>query len=230
MISSHNSLISSYIKAAPPLCKAVIYPGQVLAALWITEPILWPIPAKFPDLEGLHCDIHGMAEQMRLMNENNAHLIQLLAAANPPPLAAPPIPDAERSHRSRHSGDHSQNHSTSWECRERRRSPSPISPRHERSLSLSESRVVRRSDVQSFFCHFEGVDEIVVHKATPGDDRFIWRSKSTLCRQLHELQNQAEECLPPLYHPSEGNRVPEGLCETVLTKPYWKSRTIVIKW
>ncbi|GFS40396.1 hypothetical protein Acr_00g0068290 [Actinidia rufa] len=25
------------------------------------------------------------------------------------------------------------------------------------------------------------------------------------CRQLQELQNQAEECLPPLYHPPEGN-------------------------
>ncbi|GFY97234.1 hypothetical protein Acr_11g0015400 [Actinidia rufa] len=36
-----------------------------------------------PDLEGLHHEIHGMAEQMRVMNENNARLIQLLAAANP---------------------------------------------------------------------------------------------------------------------------------------------------
>ncbi|GFZ04899.1 hypothetical protein Acr_17g0004710 [Actinidia rufa] len=40
-----------------------------------------------------------MAEQMRVMNENNACLIQLLAcAANPPPLAAPPIHDIEQSH------------------------------------------------------------------------------------------------------------------------------------
>ncbi|PSS08116.1 Unconventional myosin-VI like [Actinidia chinensis var. chinensis] len=91
------------------------------------------------DLEGLHREIHGMAEQMRLMNENNARLIQFLAAANPPPPAAP-IPDVERSHRSRCSGNHSQNHSTGQEWRERRRSPSPALPRRERSLSSSESK------------------------------------------------------------------------------------------
>ncbi|GFS29137.1 hypothetical protein Acr_00g0005500 [Actinidia rufa] len=39
--------------------------------------------SQVPDLEGLHHEIHGMAEQMRVMNENNARLIQLLAAANP---------------------------------------------------------------------------------------------------------------------------------------------------
>ena len=34
------------------------------------------------------------------MNENNARLIQHLAAANPPPPATPPIPDIQRSRRS----------------------------------------------------------------------------------------------------------------------------------
>ncbi|GFZ21685.1 hypothetical protein Acr_29g0008470 [Actinidia rufa] len=53
--------------------------------------------SQVPDLEGLHHEIHGMAEQMRVMNENNARLIQLLAAANPQPPAAPSIPDIERS-------------------------------------------------------------------------------------------------------------------------------------
>ncbi|GFS29200.1 hypothetical protein Acr_00g0005780 [Actinidia rufa] len=41
-------------------------------------------PAQAPDLEGLHREIHDMAEQMRIMNENNGRLMQLLAAANPP--------------------------------------------------------------------------------------------------------------------------------------------------
>ncbi|GFS31891.1 hypothetical protein Acr_00g0019780 [Actinidia rufa] len=45
--------------------------------------------------------------------DNRAHPMtntsQLLAAANPPPPAALPIPNAERSHRSRHSRDYSQN-------------------------------------------------------------------------------------------------------------------------
>ncbi|GFZ06594.1 hypothetical protein Acr_18g0007640 [Actinidia rufa] len=91
------------------------------------------------DLEGLHREIHGRAEQMRLMNENNAHLIQLVVAAHPPLPAAPPIPDAERSHCYHRSGDHSQNHSTGRERRERRRSPSPTPPQREMSLSPSES-------------------------------------------------------------------------------------------
>ncbi|GFS28943.1 hypothetical protein Acr_00g0004750 [Actinidia rufa] len=43
-----------------------------------------------PDLEGLHREIHDMAEQMRIMNENNGRLMQLLAATNPPLPAAPP--------------------------------------------------------------------------------------------------------------------------------------------
>ncbi|GFS41537.1 hypothetical protein Acr_00g0074980 [Actinidia rufa] len=90
-------------------------------------------------LKGLHRDIHSMAEQMRVMNENNTRLIQLLAMTNPPLLAAPPIPDIERSHRPHHSGDnHSQNHSTGQERKGRHRSPSP--PRRERNSSSSESR------------------------------------------------------------------------------------------
>ncbi|GFY93780.1 hypothetical protein Acr_09g0002260 [Actinidia rufa] len=40
-------------------------------------------PGQAPDLEGLHREIHDMAEQMRIMNENNGRLMQLLAAANP---------------------------------------------------------------------------------------------------------------------------------------------------
>ncbi|GFS42022.1 hypothetical protein Acr_00g0077760 [Actinidia rufa] len=95
--------------------------------------------SQAPDLEGLHCEIHGMAEQMRIMNENNARLVQLLAAANPLPLAAPPIPDIERSHHSNLSGGRSQNLSTDRARRGRRRSPSP--PRRERSSSSESSEV-----------------------------------------------------------------------------------------
>ncbi|GFZ14708.1 hypothetical protein Acr_24g0008980 [Actinidia rufa] len=65
--------------------------------------------SQVPDLEGLYHEIHGMAEQMRVMNENNARLIQLLAAANPQPPAAPFIPDVERSRHFNRSGDRSHN-------------------------------------------------------------------------------------------------------------------------
>ncbi|GFY88878.1 hypothetical protein Acr_06g0008180 [Actinidia rufa] len=73
--------------------------------------------SQAPNLEGLHREIHGMAEEMRIMNENNACLVQLLTMANPQPPAAPPIPDIEG----------------------RRRSPSP--PRRERSSSSESSEV-----------------------------------------------------------------------------------------
>ena len=37
------------------------------------------------DLEGLHREMHGIAEQIRIMNENNIRLIQHLAMNNSPP-------------------------------------------------------------------------------------------------------------------------------------------------
>ncbi|GFY87963.1 hypothetical protein Acr_05g0016020 [Actinidia rufa] len=52
--------------------------------------------SQVPNLEGLHREIHDMAEQMRIMNENNGRLMQLLTVANPPLPAAPPVPDIER--------------------------------------------------------------------------------------------------------------------------------------
>ncbi|GFY84514.1 hypothetical protein Acr_03g0012880 [Actinidia rufa] len=66
--------------------------------------------SQAPNLEGLHREIHGMAEQMRVMNEKNVCLIQLLAATNSPPPVLPPILDIERYHHSYRSGDdHFQN-------------------------------------------------------------------------------------------------------------------------
>ena len=53
------------------------------------------------DLEGLHREMHGIAEQIRIMNENNSRLIQHLTTNNPPPLVVAPI--QEEPDRSRHS-------------------------------------------------------------------------------------------------------------------------------
>ncbi|GFZ09061.1 hypothetical protein Acr_20g0008690 [Actinidia rufa] len=97
--------------------------------------------SQVPDLEGLHHEIHGMAEQMRVMNENNARLIQLLAAANPQPPAAPSVPDVERSRHSNRSGDRSHNVSTE-RARVRRRAPSPSL--RERSSSSESSQTQAR--------------------------------------------------------------------------------------
>ncbi|GFS32204.1 hypothetical protein Acr_00g0021330 [Actinidia rufa] len=52
--------------------------------------------SQVPDLEGLHREIHGMAEQMRIMNDNNAHLIQHLTTNNLPPPHVARIPEVPR--------------------------------------------------------------------------------------------------------------------------------------
>ncbi|GFY86953.1 hypothetical protein Acr_05g0005920 [Actinidia rufa] len=95
--------------------------------------------SQVPDLEGLHHEIHGMAEQMRVMNENNTRLIQLLAAANPQPPAAPSVPDVERSRHSNCSGDRSHNVSTE-RARDRRRAPSPSLRERSSSSESSQTR------------------------------------------------------------------------------------------
>ncbi|GFY95417.1 hypothetical protein Acr_10g0008020 [Actinidia rufa] len=100
-------------------------------------------PGQIPDLEGLHHEIHDMAEQMRIMNENNGRLMQLLTATNPPLPAAPPVPNIERSRHSNRSGDRSQNISTERVRRGRRRAPSPSS--RERSSSSESSRTLARA-------------------------------------------------------------------------------------
>ncbi|GFZ18564.1 hypothetical protein Acr_27g0003030 [Actinidia rufa] len=98
-------------------------------------------PAQAPDLEGLHREIHDMAEQMRIMNENNGRLMQLLAAANPPLPAAPFVPEVERSRHSNRSGNRSRNISADQVGRGRRQAPS--SSLREKSSSESSKTPTR---------------------------------------------------------------------------------------
>ncbi|GFZ14442.1 hypothetical protein Acr_24g0006320 [Actinidia rufa] len=98
-------------------------------------------PGQPPNLEGLHREIHDMAEQMRIMNENNGRLMQLLATANPLLLAAPPVPDIERSRHSNRSGDCSQNISANRVGKGRRQAPS--SSLREKSSSESSKTPTR---------------------------------------------------------------------------------------
>ncbi|GFZ14654.1 hypothetical protein Acr_24g0008440 [Actinidia rufa] len=101
-------------------------------------------PSQAPDLEGLHREIHDMAEQMRIINENNGRLMQLLVAANPPLPAAPPVPDIERSRHSNRSGDRSQNISAIRVGRGRRQAPS--SSLREKSFSESNKTPTRQTE------------------------------------------------------------------------------------
>ena len=45
--------------------------------------------SKTPNLKGLYREMHGIAEQIKIMNENNAHLIHHLITNNPPPPVVP---------------------------------------------------------------------------------------------------------------------------------------------
>ena len=47
------------------------------------------------DLEGIHREMHGIAEQIRIMNEINARLVQHLATNNPPHPTAPVQEDVD---------------------------------------------------------------------------------------------------------------------------------------
>ena len=58
-----------------------------------------------PDLEGLHHEMHGIAEQIRIMNENNARLIQHLATNNPSSATALVQEEVDQSHCSHQSND-----------------------------------------------------------------------------------------------------------------------------
>ncbi|GFY97739.1 hypothetical protein Acr_12g0002800 [Actinidia rufa] len=109
-----------------------------------------PLDNRAPDLEGLHCEMHGIVEQIRIMNENNTRLIKHLTTNNPPPLAVPPIPkEVDQSRRSHRFRDHESQscHSTSQAQSSRnwqRRSPS-LRSRRERSSIRSESRSSSRT-------------------------------------------------------------------------------------
>ncbi|GFZ21689.1 hypothetical protein Acr_29g0008510 [Actinidia rufa] len=120
--------------------------------------------SQVPDLEGLHHEIHGMAEQMRVMNENNARLMQLLAVANPQPQPAPPVPGIERSRHSSRSRGRSNNPGIERARVGRRRAQSPSlheSSSSESSKTPAESEEARRG------------------KSPRRDDRIRARNKST---------------------------------------------------
>ena len=61
--------------------------------------------SQTPNLEGLHREMHGIAEQIRIMNENNVCLIQPLTTNNPSPPPAVPILEVQQSYRSQRSSN-----------------------------------------------------------------------------------------------------------------------------
>ncbi|GFZ06659.1 hypothetical protein Acr_18g0008290 [Actinidia rufa] len=128
-------------------------------------------PGQVPDLEGLHREIHDMAEQMRIMNENNGRLMQLLTAANPQLPTAPSVPDVERSRHSNRSGDRSHNVSTE-RTRGRRRAPSPSLRERSSSSESSQTRArVRRGRSPNRGDHTEARDKSTSQKIRDLDAR-----------------------------------------------------------
>ena len=58
------------------------------------------------DLEGIHHEMHRIYEQIKIMNELTACLVQHLATNNPPPITALVPENANRSGHSHRSGNH----------------------------------------------------------------------------------------------------------------------------
>lgn len=103
--------------------------------------------SQAPDLEGIHREMHGISEQIKIMNELNAHLVQHLVTNNPPFATVPILEDANQSHHAHRSGDcDSQNHQSASQGRSarshRHQSISPYSRcgRWRRSPEMYESR------------------------------------------------------------------------------------------
>ncbi|GFZ13671.1 hypothetical protein Acr_23g0020560 [Actinidia rufa] len=128
-------------------------------------------PGQVLDLEGLHREIHDMAEQMRIMNENNGRLMQLLAAANPPLPAAPPVPDIERSRHSNRSGDRSRNISADRVERGRRQAPSSSLREKSSSESSKTPTRSRRGGSPHRGDHIRGRDRSTSQKIRDLDSR-----------------------------------------------------------
>ena len=67
--------------------------------------------SQAPDLEGIHHEMYGITEQIRVMNKINTRLVQHLTTNNSPPATAPVQEEANRSRLSHRSSDHdSQSH------------------------------------------------------------------------------------------------------------------------
>ncbi|GFZ03420.1 hypothetical protein Acr_16g0000440 [Actinidia rufa] len=151
-------------------CAAATYPRPSASSPLDNRAPPMANASQVPDLEGLHHEIHGMAEQMRVMNENNARLIQLLAAANPQPPAAPSVPDVERSRHSNRSGGRS--HDSTEQARGRRRAPSPSIRERSSSSESSQTRSrVRRGRSPNRGDHTEARDKSTSQKIRDLDAR-----------------------------------------------------------
>ncbi|GFY90756.1 hypothetical protein Acr_07g0009530 [Actinidia rufa] len=154
--------------------------------------------SQAPDLESLYREIHGMAEQMRIMNENNARLVQLLTAANPPPPAAPPIPDVERSRPSnRLGGCFSKSHrlfiANFMSCRNRQKNASHLFTIHQKETESLKDFVKRLN--QTVLEVEDPSDKVVImammEELRPGP-LFDSLSKNIL-KTLSALQSKADK-------------------------------------
>ncbi|GFZ05183.1 hypothetical protein Acr_17g0007550 [Actinidia rufa] len=118
--------------------------------------------SQAPDLVGLHREIHGMTEQMRVMNENNARLD--LAAANSPPPAAPLIPDIDKTPQA--------------EGEETRRERSPRRSDLTRRRNMSTSQKIRDLDARLYAINMGigapvTVDALIRHTKLPFTERVL---------------------------------------------------------
>ncbi|GFZ11305.1 hypothetical protein Acr_22g0007030 [Actinidia rufa] len=95
----HNNLSPSMgmtVLKFPYTCIAVLLPRPSASSPLDNRAHFMANTSQAPDLVDLHCEMHNIAKQIRVMNENNACLIQHLTKNNSPPPTTH-VPKVERS-------------------------------------------------------------------------------------------------------------------------------------
>ncbi|GFY95621.1 hypothetical protein Acr_10g0010060 [Actinidia rufa] len=139
-----------------------------------------------PNLESLHREMHGIAESFKIMNKNNALLIQHLTTNNPPPLVAVPVPkEVDQSRRSHRSGDrdYQTRQSTGWahSIKSRQRQSLSLHSRQERSPTRSESRSF------SWAHNTEGEETMRRGRLSHRDDRMPRRQDKSTTQKIRDM-------------------------------------------
>ena len=157
--------------------------------------------SQAPDFEGIHYEMHGIAEQIRIMNKLNARLVHHLTHT-PAPTTIPVLKGSNWSHNSYRSGDQG----TAWNYqnashgrsarRHRRRSPSHHSKHGRRgkcpkiSCSQSFSNKTQKSTIEEDHFTRMTIPTSVTTTWQPSKSSRIWTPEEmalTLVSRQHLL-------------------------------------------
>ncbi|GFZ14728.1 hypothetical protein Acr_24g0009180 [Actinidia rufa] len=172
-----------------------------------------------PDLEGIiHCEMHGITEQIRVMNEINARLVQHLATSNPPPPVANILEEIDRSCRFHRTGDHDSHSHYSVSQRNLARShplySASLQSKRGRDLDVSESRSSSRildtmsEETRRHRRSPRGIDRAPSANALIAVDALIKQTKPPFIDKVMRVRVSSRFKLPSQLRVYEGKIVP----------------------